>query len=456
MAQNYVLLDRIELNASASSVTFSNIPQTGYTDLKIVASTRATGSRSEDSMGIRFNSDSTTANYSIKYLRGNGSAASSGGNDVTAGAYIGEMNGATSTSNTFTSQDIYIPNYTGSNQKSFSVDVVEEANATTAYAQLHAGLWSGTSAITAITFYDYNGNSFVSGSTFSLYGIAAVGTTPAIAPKADGGNVIATDGTYWYHAFLSSGTFTPQVALSADVLVIAGGGGGGSTNGGGGGAGGVAYYVASSLSVTSYTCTIGAGGLGAPSGGMSQASSGANSQFGALTAAVGGGGGGSYSSPAGRSGGSGGGGAAGDVTGVAGAGTSGQGFAGSNSFTGQVGGGGGGSNAAATSKNGANGATTYSSWGAATATGELVGGTYYYAGGGGGGTNSGAGGDATTAGTGGYGGGASGRNQASLGQPTAALINTGGGGGGSGGNGSSAAGGNGGSGIIIIRYPVAS
>jgi len=38
MPNNYVLLDRIELNADAASVTFDNIPQSGYTDLKLVVS----------------------------------------------------------------------------------------------------------------------------------------------------------------------------------------------------------------------------------------------------------------------------------------------------------------------------------------------------------------------------------------------------------------------------------
>jgi hypothetical protein len=47
-------------------------------------------------------------------------------------------------------------------------------------------------------------------STFYLYGVAALGTTPAIVPYATGGDTIMTDGTYWYHTFVSSGTFTPQ------------------------------------------------------------------------------------------------------------------------------------------------------------------------------------------------------------------------------------------------------
>jgi hypothetical protein len=56
--------------------------------------------------------------------------------------------------------------------------------------------------------------SFVQYSTFYLYGVAALGTTPAIVPYATGGDTIMTDGTYWYHTFVSSGTFTPAKALS--------------------------------------------------------------------------------------------------------------------------------------------------------------------------------------------------------------------------------------------------
>lgn len=159
-----------ELTASASTVTFSNIPS-GYTDLKVVISTRATGSRDTDAMLVRFNSDSTAGNYSIRWLRGNGSSATSGDGAGYAGGYVGEFNGGTSTANTFTSQEIYIPNYVSSNQKSFSVDISEEANQTLAYSHLVAGLWTGTAAITSITLVDHNSNNFAIGSTATLYGI---------------------------------------------------------------------------------------------------------------------------------------------------------------------------------------------------------------------------------------------------------------------------------------------
>lgn len=160
----------VEVTSPASSIEFTSIPA-GYTDLKVVISPRATGSRGEDAMLIRFNSDSTAANYTIRWVRGNGSTATSGTGSGYAGGYIGEFNGGTSTTNTFTSQEIYVPNYTSGNQKSFSSDVTQEANQTLAYSHLVAGLWTGTAAITAITFVDHNSNYFSAYSTATLYGI---------------------------------------------------------------------------------------------------------------------------------------------------------------------------------------------------------------------------------------------------------------------------------------------
>jgi hypothetical protein len=433
---NYVLLERIELNATAASITFANIPQTGYTDLKVVMSTRTNST--DTPVLMYFNTDYTDANYSTRRLFGSGSAASSG---AFSAPYVSYADISTYTANTFSNDEIYIPNYTGSAKKSFSVDAVNENNASNADSALTAGLWSGASGTSAITTIKFNtvSGSFVVGSTFSLYGLAAVGTTPAIAPKADGGNVIATDGTYWYHAFLSNGTFTPQVGLSADVLVVAGGGGG-SELGGGGGAGGLLAFSSQSLTISNYTCTVGAGGAG--QSGVNGVN-GVNSQFGALTASVGGGGGGLYNTN-GSNGGSGGGGGRQASAGTA---TSGQGNAGGNGSSNAYGGGGGGGAAGAgatsTGSNGGaggNATNTYSSWLSTTALGV----SGYIAGGGGGGYYY------STGGAGGGGGAGAGTAASVVGGT--ATANTGSGGGGSGG--ASAVGGNGGSGIVIIRYAV--
>ncbi len=452
MPNNYVLLEKIVVGAAgAASVTFANIPQTGYTDLVVKLSTRTSNSNVFGAVTMDFNG--STSSQSTKYLFGSGSTV---GTSTLSNLYIGDGNGSTSTSNTFSNMEVYIPNYADSNNKSAFSDAVGETNATTIYASLQAQLWSNTAAITSIRFNSITGGgSFVQGSTFYLYGVAKLGTTPAIAPKAAGGDIVMTDGTYWYHAFLSSGTFTPATNLSCDVLQVAGGGGGGSRSGGGGGAGGISYLASQSLSITNYTVTIGAGGT--PGSRSVNGTNGSNSQFASLTAAAGGGVGGSalgnLYGTAGNSGGSGGGGC---NNGTGGVGTSGQGFAGgsSNSSSYDAAGGGGagavGANAStggAGSGAGAGGAgvNTYSTWLNTTGTGV----SGYIAGGGGGGSYG-----SSNHGAGGSGGGGAGADSA----PTAGTANTGGGGGGAGNSANTnttPTGAAGGSGLVIVRYLVA-
>jgi hypothetical protein len=468
MTENYVLLETIELTQSAASVTFDNIPQTGYTDLVLKMSSRQNLAQIYGVINIQFNGTGGTA-YSYKVLQGSGSAASSTGLTSTHAIYgVYSDAGANATANTFSNIEMYIPNYTSSNYKSVSLDQVSENNATAANAILNAGLWSNTSAINSITLSNGgSGASFVQYATFSLYGVAALGTEPTITPLATGGNIVANDGTYWYHAFLSSGSFTPQNALSCDVLVVAGGGGSGFVDmTGGGGAGGVFHATAQSLSSgTKYTATVGSGG--------SKQAIGGNSTFASLTAAVGGGYGGDGSGTAGVAGGSGGGAGRNGFTPGASTQTStgGTGYgnaggpAGGNAYY-DLAGSGGGAGAAGTGRsttaspannNGGIGISVFSSWGLATGTGDNRSGTVYYAGGGGvGGYQYPAAGTATGS-QGGFGGGGAGGASAAGGSPgstgTAGSPNTGGGGGG--GSAFAGAGAAGGSGIVIIRYAMA-
>jgi hypothetical protein len=408
-SENYILLERTELNASAASVTFANIPQTGYTDLKIVASARSDRADTSDNAIISFNG--LTTNLSYRYVQGNGASATSSSGST---GYVGSIDGSTATSSTFGNAEYYIPNYTSSNYKSVSSDAVDETNATTAYATLTAQLWSNTAAITSINLKPQVGSNFLANSTFSLYGIAALGTTPAIAPKASGGNIIDYDGTYWIHTFTSSGTFTPQTGLTCDVLVVAGGGGVywdainlTPTWNGGGGAGGFRTATGQSVAAINYAVTVGGGGARGTSPGK-----GANSVFSSITA-TGGGGGAFENAAAGSAGGSGGGGG-GSSNGAGGTGNQG-GFSpaeGNNGGTGgsTFGGSGGGSSAA-----GATGSSNGVAGGAGTSNSYSGSAVTYAAGG--------AGGNSVT------------------GNGTANR-----------GNGANATG-NGGSGIVIIRYP---
>lgn len=446
MPANYVLLERIELNASAASVTFSNIPQTGYTDLKVVMSCRADNNAGQAWAGIRLAVNGVSTNQTYRALYGDGSSASSANSTILEPGFASS---SASTASTFGNSELYIPNYTSSNFKSMSADSVQENNANQALSGLQANLWSSTAAITSLTFTLQNSWNFVQYSTFSLYGLAAVGTTPTIAPKASGGNIIDYDGTYWIHTFTSSGSFVPQTGLSCNVLAVAGGGGGGSGIGGGGGAGGLQNSTISLANLTNYTVTVGAGGAagGSPSA-SSQGSNGIDSTISTITATGGGGGGGFDTSggsslAAGKAGGSGGG--AGVyltggnwVTGSVGTGS--QGSNGGTAFgtSSQFGLGAGGGNSAV----GGNGSSNTGGTGGAGTSNSLSGSAVVYAGGGGGAGQ-------VTGGAGGNGGGGAGGS----GDPsngTAGTANRGGGGGsGRGGVGVGAAGG---SGIVIIRY----
>jgi hypothetical protein len=456
MPNTYTLLETITVGAAgASSVTFNSIPQTGYTDLVIHASMRddSTGSNANGNATIVFNGD--TANGTYRELFGTGSAAGSG-TDTKVKVNYQTASGSGSTASTFGSAQIYIPNYRNANFKSVSTEGVAESNTAGMFMTMGASLWSSTAAITSIKINPGNGN-FVQYSTFSLYGVSALGTTPTKAPKATGGSIIQTDGTYWYHAFLSSGTFTPATALSCDVLVVAGGGSGGYSNniyntGGGGGAGGVVYLTSQSIAASAQTVTVGAGASATVSG-----LQGNNSVFGSLTAAVGGGAGGNYGN-GGSTGGNGGsgGGAVGLGPYTGGTATSGQGNAGGSTGSNRTGSGGGGAGAvgqdAPAQPNGGNGGAgtnTYSTQLAVVGLGV----SGYIAGGGGGGNSPAYGG--ATGGVGGSGGGGTS-------SPTSGAIggagtaNTGSGGAAGTGNGAQPYyGGNGGSGLVIIRYPIA-
>jgi len=399
MAANYVLLEKITVGAAgASSVTFSGIPQTGYTDLKVVLSGRNDQSGIA-AVNIAFNG--STANLSYRSIFGDGSSAASYSG---TNPQIQYLPGTSQTANTFNNAEMYIPNYAGSTNKSFSVDQVQETNATTAYIVPFSGLWSQTAAITSITFSLLTGN-FVANSTFYLYGVAKLGTTPVIVPYATGGDTIMTDGT---------------------------------------GAGGY-QIVSQGVTTTNYSVTIGAGGSAPAS---FRGNSGSNSSFASLITSTGGGGGGANAGgfETGGNGGSGGG-ACGSGTGIAGGtGISGQGFAGGSTtsgapYYGAAGGGGagavGGNGTSSGGANGGAGSNSASSWASATLTGV----SGYYAGGGGGGMFGGG-----PIGAGGLGGGGN--------ATVSGVANTGGGGGGATNNTTNA--GNGGSGIVIIRYPIAS
>lgn len=161
-------------SGGASSVTFGSggtIPQT-YTDLKVSFSARTNNSTGGawDNIYITFNGNSSGYNQILAYGYDSGSTASASGSSGSQFTFVYAPRSA-ATANTFGSGELYIPNYTSSNQKSCSIDTVVENNSSSSYfLAMTAGLWTNTAAITSITI-TANSNSFVQYSTFYLYGI---------------------------------------------------------------------------------------------------------------------------------------------------------------------------------------------------------------------------------------------------------------------------------------------
>ena len=222
------LLSAQTLTSTTSSVIFSSIPQT-FTDLKLIISARddrPTYPVSDLAVRIGYNGTINTGSiYSFRRLYANGTAVGSG-SDAQTYMYLPMGNGSAATTNSFGNSEIYFSNYTSSDYKSVSTDGVAENNSTEAWNIISAALISTNNPITDIRIYaNYGSGNFQIGSSFYLYGIDSNASTQNTSgPYAFGGDTITTDGTYWYHTFLNSNSFTPQKNLTVDYLVVAGGG----------------------------------------------------------------------------------------------------------------------------------------------------------------------------------------------------------------------------------------
>jgi hypothetical protein len=156
------------VSTSAASYTFSSIPST-YTDLVLIGSLRSDKTTANsDTLFVQYNGDTGT-NYSTIRMQGNGSTATAAKQTNTAQIALPEISSNGDTSNIFTPVIHNVMNYSNSSTYKTSIS---RTNAVSVFVIAVAGLWRSTSAITSITIFPAGGN-FVSGSTLTLYGIAA-------------------------------------------------------------------------------------------------------------------------------------------------------------------------------------------------------------------------------------------------------------------------------------------
>jgi hypothetical protein len=171
MPNTYTLISSNVLSSPAASVTFSSIPQT-YTDLVLRMSIRTDFAGSTTSRADLVINGSTSSIYSRTQLRATAGSLSSF-RTANAAILFGTTfaDAATATSNIFSSDERYFPNYTGSANKVISTYAVAEDNTSTdATISVQAALFSSTAAITSLQLTFDSANA-IAGSSFYLYGI---------------------------------------------------------------------------------------------------------------------------------------------------------------------------------------------------------------------------------------------------------------------------------------------
>ena len=153
--------------SSTNAITFGSIPQT-YTDLRVIAQLQTTSSGNVSDMAISLNGDTTSGLYSSTRVYANGSSYTS---DRQSNVNYWNQNGV----NASTAGWPGIASFDFMNYSSSSTykTVLLRDNTVGYYTMMLALLWRNANAITSITIGANSGQTLYSGSTFTLYGIAA-------------------------------------------------------------------------------------------------------------------------------------------------------------------------------------------------------------------------------------------------------------------------------------------
>ena len=164
----YTPIATTTLAVDTATISFTSIAST-YTDLVVVLSGRSTRATTDDTMLFRLNSDSGS-NYSRTRLVGTGSAAASARDTNQTAMNFDVISAASNPSGEFSPNIFQIMNYANS---STYKTVLCRTNTASTYVTAQVGLWRSTAAITRIDLTLNTGPNFATGTTATLYGIAA-------------------------------------------------------------------------------------------------------------------------------------------------------------------------------------------------------------------------------------------------------------------------------------------
>ena len=158
----YTPISTQTLGSATAAVTLSSIPST-YTDLVLEC---VFGTTAGTDLQLQFNGDTAT-NYSSTRIVGNGTSGTS--TNTTSLAYIQPRTPANQPTTITTTWRININSYANTTSYKTTISRYDSA---TVFTEADVGLWRSTSAISSCTV-TASGSTFVAGSIFTLYGIAA-------------------------------------------------------------------------------------------------------------------------------------------------------------------------------------------------------------------------------------------------------------------------------------------
>ena len=165
MPSTYDSIATQTLNGSSATITFSSLPST-FTDFRVVFNGGVTSGGAN--LYTQCNGDSTNT-YSYTSISGDGSAPTAQRGTISGSLlsnYYGYMSADLNTT-------ITLDFMNASNTNTFKTILIRSNNVSNGVA-VHAGRWSKTpERITSLTFSVVS-STFLTGSTFSIYGIKAV------------------------------------------------------------------------------------------------------------------------------------------------------------------------------------------------------------------------------------------------------------------------------------------
>ena len=168
---SYESIATVTGNGSATTLSFTSIPQT-YKHLQIrIFARSATASIGSSWIDGIFNSDSGS-NYSYHFLAGDGTSASTGAGTSRPQAKIGLIWGASELANTYEATICDILDYTDTNKYKTTRSLIggDTNNSTYEEIVLLSNGWRSTSDITRIDL-SAGGWTFAKGTSIALYGI---------------------------------------------------------------------------------------------------------------------------------------------------------------------------------------------------------------------------------------------------------------------------------------------